>query len=137
MPYLIIFFGFFYLFFQIIFHHLFNQYTHNIIDLNIIHNNLYHLHYDCKLLKITESIIYKKIDKFRMSSTIIAIAVIVVAQVLANRFTNFICYIIDINLYYLQYDCKLLKITLSIIAKNVDEFRTSGTATTVVIAAVA
>lgn len=42
-------------------------------------------------------------------ATIITIAMI--AQILANKFINFIYDIIDIDLYYLQYSCKLLKMS--------------------------
>ena len=42
---------------------------------------LYHLHHGCKLLRMTESIVEKKIDKFKMSGVAVAVAIAVIAFV--------------------------------------------------------
>lgn len=45
---------------------------------------LYYLHYDCKLFKITRSIIEQKTDEFKMSKVVIIVIVTVVAFVLSS-----------------------------------------------------
>ena len=42
---------------------------------------LYHLHYGCKLLRITRSIVERKTDKFKISGVAVAFAITVVAFV--------------------------------------------------------
>lgn len=71
------------------------------------------------MLKMTQSMIDKKVDKFKKSDTTVPIVISIVAWVLANFF---IYHIIENFLYYLDYGCKLFNKTGSIVDKKTNEF---------------
>ena len=64
----------------------------------IIKNTLYYYNHFCKLLKITGSIVNKKVDKFKIFVVTITIAFIMVIYfhyIFINIFLYFICFIIE------------------------------------------
>lgn len=96
---------------QVDFYLLSKECTPNMTDLNIIAINLYHPNCFSKLLKMTRSIVDGKPHGFRLS-WVAVVALAVVAYISINFFIS--C-IIDSIFYYLNYNCKLLKMTWCIV----------------------
>ena len=93
----------------------FSSTSYDITNFSIIKNTLYYHNWFCKLLRMTWSIVDRKTDKFRMSEVTAAVAVVMVIcfrRVSVNISLNFICFIIENRLYYLDCAWKLLKTKL-------------------------
>lgn len=86
---------------------------------------------------MTWPIVDRKIDEFRTFDTTAAIAVAMIAWVSANKFINFIFYIIKIDIYDFQSGCKLLRITWLIVDRKAGKFRIFSTVIDVAFAMVA